>query len=175
MMKEIKTEKFEGIAVFVGNDYYDFAIKKSEFLYPGQNVLTYKSPVIWDKYQKEGWSWETKCESGMEILGKSTELTEEQCANIIPSLVPGNVLKSIGVSVLYPMFNSDRKSLNAKTAFASLMQSIGAYSVNPYGEKEPEDISDLGAFTQMMRQKWKNWKQAQANTGTWLILRRVEG
>ena len=52
---------------------------------------------------------------------------------------------------------------NADASFRSLLQSKGIHFVNPYGEKEPEDIPDLGAFTQAQRQRWKMWKKAEQN------------
>lgn len=58
-----------------------------------------------------------------------------------------------------------------ETAFRSLMQSIGAYLVNPYGEKEPTVWDYLGEITLNMRKSWTDWQRTQQTTSPkWVLL-----
>jgi len=170
MIKKIKTEKFEGLAVLVPDDAINF-------IFSVDHTGKY---LNWDDglFDEEGFAeggelfLTNDSRNKFKIVGKSTELTEEQCAEIV----------SIGMDYYEPAYKNyvaEADSLfkypfdTAKESFASLMESIGCYAVNPYGEKEPEDISDLGAFTQMMRQKWVKWQEAQKQTGIWVILKKL--
>jgi hypothetical protein len=95
-------------------------------------------------------------------------LSEEQCRLMIDDC-----------HFAYPDFtiealNGDNICLkSASESLESWMRKQEIYTMNPYGEKEPEDISDLGAFTQFMRQKWVKWKDAEKRTGSWIFLRAI--
>ena len=137
-IKEIKTEKFEGLAVLVpdgtanyelkyykysdGKEYHSINYSFSE-RHTGGFLLWYKDFGGRKNYPKEG---------ELVLLGKATELTEEQCTEIVDKG------QSYGYYDYYSEFVAgltfwDKASLS----FASLMRSL------------------------------------QANTGTWLILRKL--
>ena len=73
---QFETNGVRVLAVGVSDDAYDFKMMESKFLYPGELILTYKSPVIWDNYKKRSWVWDTKGQ--YEIHAISTDLTDEQ-------------------------------------------------------------------------------------------------
>jgi len=130
MIKQIKTEKFEGLAVMVPEDANDFEL--SFWNYQRQMYLDTKSVLIFEsrsdrrKQIRQDRPHVILPENDYLVLGKATELTEERCAEIVPSIIPGKLMQSWGIKILYPMFNSEKKSLNASTAFSSLMEFVGA-------------------------------------------------
>lgn len=102
-------------------------------------------------------------EGNWQLLGKATDIPEEVWQGIVEP----------EVRILSWPVNTDMPEVEELTATESAMSFLEAnevYRVNPYGEKEQEDISDLGAFTVMMRKRHRLWKQAEDNTGTWVIL-----
>lgn len=131
MIKEIKTEKFEGLALLVPDNTYNHQLEyvkysdgKEYFMlnynfgknHIGGFVLWYKDFGGRKKYPKEG---------ELFLLGKSTELTEEQCAVIV----------CIGMDYYEPAYKNyaaDNDAIfkypfdTAKESFNSLMQSTGA-------------------------------------------------
>jgi len=87
-----------------------------------------------------------------EPLGWLTELKEDQFAELAPpsALFNGFFRMATGGETEGP-----------ELAFESYVRAAGWYWENPYGRTEPEDVSDLGFFTQMLREKHKKWKVAQ--------------
>jgi len=169
MIKEIKTEKFEGLAVLVPDDAEDFdreCVSDEDFF-----QLNY---LMINNDEESGFHGEPTVYSidmpcNFEIIGKSTELTEEQCADIVGL--------SFGVNNIYKSYEDITAVDTAKESFASLMQSIGAYSVNPYPKPDINSekyvpISDDAKDTLFMND-WDQWETAQEHTGTWLILKRI--
>lgn len=70
--------------------------------------------------------------------------------------------------------NSNGIPLKAIESFRSLLTANDALFENPYGEHEPEDIPDLGAFTQAQRERWKQWQTAQSKVNSkYVILEKV--
>jgi hypothetical protein len=106
------------------------------------------------------------------ILGKATDLTEEQCAGIVSPLWNGFINYLL---INEPVGNYKRlvKS-TAKDSFSSLMESMVYYSVNPFDEPFCEDgcrcsdqqIDDCKVHL-------SRWQEAQASTGSWLILQKL--
>jgi len=155
MIKEIKTDKFEGLALLVPDNTSNYRLMDSVSLFSGDSSIC-KLPY--------------RCK----ILGKSTELTEEQCAEIVEMF---SMEKRINGKKTYVSYNSMGLHLTAKESFESLMQSLQCYSVNPYGENKPfysgqSDYDD--PYGNKGRKEHEQWQQAQANTGTWVILKKIK-
>lgn len=78
---QFETNGLKVLVIEVGNDHYDFKMQESKYLYHGEFVLTYKSPVIWDKYGKESWKWNTKGNCTLHAV--TDTMTEEQASVIL--------------------------------------------------------------------------------------------
>jgi hypothetical protein len=181
MIKEIKTEKFEGLAVLVPNGSHNFGIavdSKGKYL-----------QFFIGEYDEDGddLGGELKVTDDprmkLKILGKATQLTEEQCAEIAPYECPNQWCEGGYIDQGYNekwrcdycQEEEDKENPNIER-FASLMQSLGCYSLNPYGEK-PEFVFDNygkspAEFNRFELDMFK-WQLAQANTGTWLIIGKI--
>lgn len=146
MIKQIKTEKFDGVAVLVPNDAKTF-ITDYNFLIIDLCQSTQK--MIHIPFGR------------IEILGKATELTEVQCAGIVPQMKdPG-----------YPFEIEDYK-----ITFENMMQSLECYSVNPYGCRPNDESMKYKRYSDGV--SWHDhlvneWQKTEQNTGTWLILKRL--
>jgi hypothetical protein len=161
MIKEIKTEKFEGLAMLVP----DSMTEECSF-YP--NALTYKVSGV------------TVCESlptayhdgKWIVLGKATELTEEQCAGIMPKSVRvlGSDFKQTGSTYLTETARGDFDQF--------LRYILCAYSVNPYekfkGAKLVHSAGDPDTADRIVKEVKLRFEQAQASTGTWLIIQKLK-
>lgn len=144
MIKEIKTAKFSGLAVLVPDDYYELRIslKKTDH-------LIYR--------QGEFYSNWIQLPFACELLGKSTELREEQCYDIVEAWV-----------IVEAWLSYTTLSFTFKEIIPKFMHSIGCYSVNPFGEKPTETFNHPDwEFTRA------KWEEAQANTGIWLVLKKL--
>lgn len=100
-----------------------------------------------------------------ELLGNYTELTEEQCREVVITNARGCFLTKSDAFDDYT--NSDSFCDTAKEAFASLMQANACYSENPYKYGKPSIVNHDLWYSE------EQWQQAEANTGTWLILRKI--
>lgn len=95
-----------------------------------------------------------------QLLGKLSEITEEQWKGIVEDVEPA----SLG---LFPDYNFKPNRLKAVSWCSSATESglslieSEVMLKNPLGDKEPEDIPDLGAFTHYQRNKWKQWQAAE--------------
>jgi hypothetical protein len=170
MIKEIKTEKFSGLAVLVpdettnhelryvkysdGKEYYslNYQFGRNSSYTHGGFLLWYKDFGGRKNYPKEG---------ELHIIGIATQLTEEQCTEIV-SLFSSPYLGG----KKYVSYHNMNLYESAKDSFASLMQSLGCYSVNPY--THPSKLSPIG-----YNKNKQKWQEAQANTGTWLIIQKI--
>jgi hypothetical protein len=85
-----------------------------------------------------------------EIVGISDQLTEEQAREVMPQMQDSG----------YPFEKQE-----ATETLADFMQANGCYSVNPYGEMPVNKDFYWGYLADL-----EQWQQAEANTGTWLIL-----
>jgi hypothetical protein len=137
MIKEIKTEKFEGLAVLVPP-------------YGTAHVLDLKQ---------------------YKILGKAKELTEEQCADIMPKPVP--LVDTDGNQT-----GSNYLSGSAKSDFNNLLHYIhGCYSINPYekfkGAKLVHAQGSVPTAEMIIEEVNRKYDEAQKHTGTWLILKKI--
>jgi len=94
-----------------------------------------------------------------QLLGKTFELSEELWRDIVQvkkKYIPG------GYGIYF--LNQESENYDLDTATESGLSLLTANKVNrenPYGDKEPKDVSDLGAFTVMIRKKWQRWKEAE--------------
>lgn len=104
-------------------------------------------------------------------LGIDTELTEEDFDPLVDH--------AMGT---YLNYLTDKYELDtSKEAFESLMQANSLYSVNPYEQPTFEyDFGDEGPTDYLLESanndfdlRMNQWQQAEANTGTWLILKRL--
>lgn len=158
MTKEIKTEKFEGLVVLVPDDATDFRIDYASYV-----VLSWSNETGSDAFRLDNCRYK--------ILGKATELTEEQCADIMP----GEDIGLLGM-VFKNYINPSDPFCDAKQSFKSFMHSLECYSVNPYGEKPEFVFGEYGKspieFNRFELDMFK-WQEAQSNTGTWLILKKL--
>jgi hypothetical protein len=167
MIKEIKTETFEGLAVLVPDDARNFDIGR----WAGRRLIFNQGKYEVDN-MKTG-SIELSLDSEYEILGKATELTEEQCEDISPYECPnqwcegGYIDQGYNEKWIcdYCQEEEDKESPNIER-FASLLQSLGCYAVNPYGDK-PSILNNDVWYSE------EQWQEAQANTGTWLIIGKI--
>lgn len=168
MIKEIKTDRFEGLAVLVPDDAYAFTnelashqidyIQDTEF---NEGFLNMSSCILLKNY----WN------HPLQIIGKATELTEEQCAEIVDNeedFDPDDMDlcgDDYEPNIIYKNYGRKRKNVReftfnkATDSLLSLMQSLECYSVNPYGDR----AFNSGAG---------KWQEAQANVCTWIILRK---
>lgn len=168
MIRKIKTEKFEGLAVLVPDVKMFFKIH-NEYL-----VMGVSSEDVGGKIKKiqrgdnRGFI-RSELIYGCEILGKVEELTEDQCADIV-ELGEAGSFYGYNFTVYKNYKNSEDKGdwfFKSTISFASLMQSMECYSVNPYGERPKADIFIDNTI------RWKIWDYAQKKVGTWLILKKV--
>jgi len=166
MIKEIKTEKFEGIAVLVPDGGYWPTLKYVKYsdgkeyhmvdYYFGPNhtggfILWYKDFGGRKKYPEK---------DGLKVIGISSDIMEEECAEIVKDWIG-----------YYPICYS------SKEIFIKKLESLGCYSVNPFPKPDINaekytPISDDVKDTLFMND-WDQWENAQEHTGTWLILRKV--
>ena len=149
MIKEIKTLKFEGLAVLIPNNKTDIS---------ALDLVT----LICDRENYHP-------HERVSLLGKINELTEEQCAEIMPKYKLGNHNCGYHDTINRP----DVLFSTAKDAFKSMLKELGCYSVNPLQSSPPttdilfyDSIHDYDVSVE-------KWKEAQANTGTWLILKKL--
>lgn len=165
-MKEIKTNGITILFVEVPEDGKDFYINNVGCI----------------RYSVGGWS---KCiepeEMGVylnkdeyEILGKSTELSEEQMKEIV------DVDKEASYwddehEEYYVNYNINGKSdryvfSSVQKSYLSLLEANGIVDRNPLGDIAPEyDVSksDGGAY------KFLDWKKAQSKVKHYLVLKRI--
>ena len=57
--------------------------------------------------------------------------------------------------------------------FAKFLHSLEIYSVNPYGESEPENCVFTEKDVAELEEKVIKWQTAQANTGTHILLKKI--
>lgn len=168
MIKHINTGIAELIAVKVPDDAIPIEVNQCTFYFEvglGDNT-TIKYMALPDG------DWN--------ILGIAHELTEDVWDTLIKN--DGGYLFDNDPNFYnsYPDFELldhpfDSASFRTATESGlSLLEANEVYAVNPYGEDEPEDIEHLGAFTQMMRQRHREWKKCQQTTGKWVLLKKIE-
>jgi len=106
----------------------------------------------------------------LELIGLSTEITEEQARELVPKLGGKLFDGDLNNYYSYPDYMTvnhpfDSKQFEtAKESLTSLLQANQIYSVNPCGEK-PDMFNSLINRTQ--------WQEAEASTGNYLILTKL--
>ena len=177
MIKEIKTEKFEGLAVLVPDGFKSGVANMGYLTGKMDNPATrihekhFNSPYAiqkqLDRVNKLPEYVDAPAiklpEGDYKIIGKASELTEEQCKSIARQnpLMPVQTLKH---------------------RFAALMHSMECYPINPLGKK-PERMVPLmgrGSYTENQLERierfnieLKIWEEAEKKTGTWLIIQKI--
>ena len=109
MIKQIRTEKFEGLAVLMPTTFH--------------KIHSLHSDRIYFEYIFEGYECLDfiKIPYPCETLGKSTDITEEQCAEILEiACIEGSNL------TFYNLYNTGSTvTFKSKESLASLLQSLG--------------------------------------------------
>lgn len=116
-------------------------------------------------------------EGNWQIVGISDQLTEEQCREVMPvSYLPFPNFDPIGFEVNDELGTTIYNT--AKEAFESLMQSERCYSENPYGpdlcehNRQCYDSCQGSCWTRADIDS-EEWQAAEANTGSWLIIKKT--
>lgn len=162
MIKEIKTERFEGLAVLVPKGTLD-----------NPPYITWLTPTAGIGNQWLGWTFKHGVElpqGSWEIIGKATELTEEQCAEIVD--VAGFFDFGFGRYKSYS--ENDKSVIFAGQSFESLMKSLECYSVNPL--PDPEDTMRQGngyVYYGATDEEFEEYERIQSRTGSWIILKKI--
>lgn len=111
--------------------------------------------LLWFRHQEKGqlrkFSNLNIPEGNWQILGFSDQLREEQCAELFPH------------SVLTKMHDLYR------TVLDKFLEANGVYSKNPYGEKPVNKDFYWGYLSDL-----EQWQEAEANTGSWIILKKMD-
>lgn len=152
MIKEIKTEKFEGLAVLVPDDAYDFTnnlashqIDYVQDINFNESVLKMSGCILLKNHWNEP----------IQILGKATELTEEQLELILPNTHP----------------------YRRPSHFYEILKANECYTVNPYGKDKGlyivHHLGDAATAAKIILAYQKKWDEAEATTGTWIILQKL--
>jgi hypothetical protein len=162
-IKQISTGKAELLIVKVPEGAANFAYL------PVNEMLQYDIPVNYVSLIKLP-------QGNWQIVGISDQLTEEQCAELMQS--ESMVIDNSGNTTLY--LSPVDYHATAKEAFASLMQSNECYTLNPYAgmftpRPPQEDTGDLGKIIgDVIYNDMRDlFLAAEANTGTWLVLKRI--
>jgi hypothetical protein len=143
MIKEIKTEKFEGLAVLVPERAHNFSTAVDS----KGKYLNFFIGQYYDGGDDLGGELKLTDDSSMKtrILGKATELTKANLELILP----------------------DTFAKRRSSHFQDILKALWCYSINPFGERP------INSMFHDMRIRQRIWDRAQANTGTWLILQKL--
>jgi len=122
---------------------------------------------VYNPYSREYWSLP---QGNWQILGLSTELTDEQWIIIVEPLWNG--FKNY-LLVNEPVGNYKRLvKETAKRSGESLLEANEVYSTNPISDEKPKPESYV------VHEEWlidcARWEEAKENVGSWLILKQVE-
>jgi hypothetical protein len=178
MIKEIKTEKFEGLAVLVP-DGFKGGVANMGYL---TGKMDNPANRIHEKHFNSPYAIQKQLdrvnklpeyvdapaiklpEGDYKIIGKAIELTEEQCETI---------------AVKNPLIAYE---MNFRRCFNLLMRKIECYSENPLGKKPERLVPFMGrghySENQLERierfnSELRKWEEAEKQTGTWLILQKI--
>lgn len=167
MIKEIKTQKFEGIAVLLPEDFKEIAGSNN-------NELFYWTDTCTQSMGDYPYSVHVPNVLKYDIIGFVKDITEEHAAEIVEFSTQQYTVRhyknycqhKIGVYVY--------EFKKAKESFQSLMQSIGCYSVNPLSDPELTMRQGDGyVYYSASDEDFEEYEKAEANTGTWLILKKL--
>jgi hypothetical protein len=174
-IKQISTGKAEVLAIKT-----TVTPKNPHFNTVGNKMfLTYftRNSYGWDQHNAE------IPPSIYKILGLSNALTEEQCRELITPEIVAELDNGHGVQEYFGFIDftdEDNAFDTAKESLNSLMRVNECFTVNPYaGIFTPrlphQDAGDLGQIIgDVIYNDMKElFMQAEANTGSWLILKRL--
>lgn len=160
-IKLIQTGKCEILVLKVPEGASKFYIYEADWLQE-EHSLHWRMPDNTD-----GELYFSDAQSEYEILGISTELTEEQWRGVLP------IRKFRGFRGLY---YEDYKGIrvflaSAKQSGISLLEANQCFSVNPIPQPEAQlDEQGNGGYCDTWVSKWQ---EAEYNTGKWLILKQL--
>lgn len=166
-IKHIQTEKFKGIAIQLPNKVYHFKL----------NYHTISK--MWTLYDSRNKKWEftiptlltNKGHVMYHMIGKAHELSEEQCAEIVP-------LQEWCHYFDYQLSRGHLQNYcdTAKESFNSYLNSIECYSTNPHIKPDDEKYAPITDEDKdsLFLHDWMVWTKAELNTGTWIILETIE-
>jgi len=157
MTVEAKIGEHELVFMKVAPDARDFRISQLSPEIPS-SALIYTTDLNVDHTADE-----ILPEGEWEILGDPFELSEAKCDFLMPGLIFGH-------TKIHKSYEDNTPVDTAKESFESLTYSLQVFKENPYGEKEPEDIPHLGAFTQGRRELYRKWKELEERVGNWVLL-----
>ncbi len=169
MTHEFKTEKGRFLAVGVPERAYDVSVNRHQDQFD-RFYISYTHPKISFKgmsnYDNIQIPEDVK---GACLLFQLSAAREEDFAKVVEKNSYGhNGWKTYTEELMY-------REDSASKSFSTLMEREKLYVKNPFGDKEPEDVSDLGAFTQARRGLWRKWKEAQNRVSPdWLVIQIIE-
>lgn len=105
-------------------------------------------------------------EGNWQLLGLSTELTEEQWRDVVEETTFGNNIIPIFRNYNRPLPQWTFACATAKESGLSLLEANQIYSVNPYD-------APVSFIPQKHEEAYKKWSEAESNTGRWLILKQL--
>jgi len=180
MIKEIKTEKFEGLAVLVPDDYAGSMANMGYLVV----MVTNPATLIHEKHFNSPYAIRKQLDrvsklpdfvslpaiklpdGDYKILGKATDMTEEQCAEIVEVKKAGLFIDYMTEKPKYHLRYYD----SAKESFASLMQVNECYRKNPFEAV----FTNNTVFGNRIAECSKDaYITADRSTGTWLILQKL--
>jgi hypothetical protein len=154
-MKEIKTNGIEVLFVEVPEDAYNFRLKNGYIWYDDKN---FKDCCMLEPSGK----WV--------ILGKSTELSEEQMKEICEK-TGRKIFRDYNMNYMgVPM-----SVFTVQESYLSLLEANGIVDRNKYGERKPE-ISDPNPSSQYYGSEMdelSGWQEAQSKVKHYLVLKRI--
>jgi hypothetical protein len=113
---------------------------------------------------------------GWQLLGLSDQLAEELCKELIGA---DEYIKDLGYFLPVYGYWGFKYYKTLKEAFSTLMQSCEAYKENPCGE-EPINVGGyyggdmvVRSIVSQQRKRYVLWNEAEANTGSWLVLKKL--
>jgi len=180
MIKEIKTEKFEGLAVLMPDRYVSAFANMGYLVVKADNPATdigedemfppdrlEKALARVSKLPEHITLPAIKLPDGeFKILGKSKGLTEKQCAEIVEIKKAGLFIDYMTEKPKYHLRYCD----SAKESFASLMQVNECYGINPF---EAVMNSKTVAGNRIADLSKEAYITAESQTGTWIILQKL--
>jgi hypothetical protein len=143
-------------AIKVDPDEYDFSLNYNSSGLLSQNDES-EAPFPHVYWLPQG-PWQ--------ILGLSDQLSEEQWRELVH--------KQSTFGDYYYVANN-RSFDTATEAGLSFLEANGVYSKNPLGDEPEMKYKNTSCENDIVdyRYDYYQWEQAQANTGSWLILKRV--
>lgn len=166
-IKQFSTGKTDILAVMVPEGAHGFELTKWNYQkqdYLGRFTLLYDSLKMETNLKKGDRPHVQLPEGNWQIVGLSTEVTEGQWRELMLRT------KSF-LSGVFPVFHYSGFE-TAKESGLSLIEANECFSVNPL-DGVPRYVYGQNNSANTVWYTEKDYQQAQENTGTWLILRKL--